>query len=86
MNKRYYTDGHDVQPENVLLCWYRDMLISMFGVYKTDKSFCFPSFTFEGKFPRLFRLGFVIWLSQQGWKKSSGDSYYVSIAYSLNLD
>jgi len=86
MNERYYTDGHDVQPEAVLMCWYRDMLISVFGVYKAKKSFYFPSFTLEGKFPRLFRLGFVVWLFQQGWKKSSKDSYDASIAYSLNLD
>jgi len=86
MNKCYYTDGFDVQPEAVLLCWYRDMLISVFGVFKTRKSFSFPSFTFEGKFPRLFRIGFVVWLFQQGWKESSEDSYYASISYNLNLD
>jgi len=80
MNTCYYSDGYDVQPENVLLCWYRDSLIRIFGCYKTRQSFYFPSFTLENTFPRLFQLGFVVWLFQQGWKSSSEAEYCSSIA------
>jgi len=71
MNICYYSDGHDVQSENVLLCWYRDSLINIFGCYKTKQSFYFHSFTVENKFPRLFQLGFAVWLFKQGWKASA---------------